>query len=113
MYCNLNSGIFNSSIGVYPNPAKNVLNLSIVPAFNSESGSMQSVNSISNTAAATTNTVYNITIVNNTGSVIKSTTTTQQDWHTDVSGLMPGTYFIRVINNNDKTLIGKSSFVKL
>jgi trimeric autotransporter adhesin len=51
--------------------------------------------------------------VNNTGSVLKTASTNQQDWQTDVSSLMPGTYILQVIDNHDNSVIGTGTFVKL
>jgi hypothetical protein len=44
---------------------------------------------------------------------MKTATTNQQSWATDVSGFIPGTYIIQVVNNGDKSLVGKSTFIKL
>jgi trimeric autotransporter adhesin len=101
-----------ANISVYPNPAKNTLNLTINQVLNASSTSLQAVSSVT-PLAATFNTVYSIKIVNNTGTVIKTTTTTQLDWQTDVSNLLPGTYIIQVINDQDKSLVGRAEFVKM
>ncbi|MDF2431616.1 MAG: trimeric autotransporter adhesin, partial [Mucilaginibacter sp.] len=103
-----------SNISVYPNPAKGALNLTIVPASNLSSNSDLSLSSVTPlSATVSANTVYNIKIINNTGSVIKTATTSQAGWQTDVGSLLPGTYFIQVTNSNNKTLVGKSTFIKL
>jgi hypothetical protein len=57
--------------------------------------------------------VYSIKIVNSTGTIVKTVTTTQQKWQADISGFTPGIYFIQVINNKNKSEIGRSSFVKM
>jgi trimeric autotransporter adhesin len=88
-----------SSISIYPNPAKTNIYLTITPLFNS------------NTAA--THNVYSVKIVNNIGTVMKTATATEQTWRLDVSAFMPGTYFVQVINNTDKTEVGRGSYVKL
>ncbi len=106
MYANGKS-LVNDNISIYPNPAKSTLNLSINPAFNSNlvlrttSGPKSTIN----------NTVYNIKIVSNTGSVLQTATTTQQNWQTDISKLLPGTYVIQVVNND--SIVGKGTFIKL
>ncbi|MGF7082021.1 T9SS type A sorting domain-containing protein [Mucilaginibacter sp. UYCu711] len=95
---NVVNNITANLISVYPNPVKSMLNLAITPAT---------------TTAATTAANYKITITNTTGSVIKSSTSSNPTWQGDVSVLSPGTYFIEVTNIIQNTLIGKSTFVKL
>lgn len=56
---------------------------------------------------------YHIEIVNITGSIVKTATTPLKSWQDNVSDLAPGTYIIKVINNYDKSLVGKSTFVKM
>ncbi|MDB5007217.1 MAG: hypothetical protein JWP45_1610 [Mucilaginibacter sp.] len=102
-----------SNISVYPNPAKGALNLTIVPAASSNSNPDLSLSSVTPSSSAVSNTVYDIKIINNTGAVIKTATTSQAGWQTDVSSLLPGTYFIQVTNSNNKTTVGKSTFIKL
>jgi hypothetical protein len=106
MYGDLsNSLVKNSSVTIYPNPAKSTLNLNITPPFASNSGNLNHV--------AASNSVYAITIVNNTGMVIKTATTTQNSWQTDLNGLVPGTYVVHVVNNSNQTVVGSGTFVKL
>ncbi len=115
IYGNANS-LPQNNISLYPNPTKSTINLTISPTFSSNSLIMQSYGSGINLAANTPNTsnaVYNIQIVNASGSVIKTATTAQKDWQTNVSSLLPGTYIMQVFNNTDKTLVGKGTFVKL
>ena len=77
--------IATNGILVYPNPTVGVVNLAI--------NSNQAVTTgVSGSLQAS----YNIQIVNNLGSVIKSATSTSANWQTDVSALVPGTYFIPV-----------------
>ncbi|MDB5133584.1 MAG: hypothetical protein JWP37_187 [Mucilaginibacter sp.] len=99
MYSNLNNNVAGNSISVYPNPAGSVINLAI----------------IQNTAAApNVNTAsYAITITNSNGSIVKTATSSQPSLQQNVSSLMPGTYLIQVVNNKDKSDVGKSKFVKL
>lgn len=103
----------NNSVNVYPNPATSTVNLSITPGLSANLISVQSTNAAAGQPLQTANPVFGIKIVSSNGYVMKTTTTTQQTWQTDVSGLMPGTYFIQVINNNDKSMVGKASFIKL
>ena len=98
----------NGAISVYPNPAMGVINLTINQ--NSTTVNAQGDKSITRTI---TNASYSIKIINITGMVVKAATSGQPDWQDDVSGLSPGTYIIQVLNNSNKTLIGKSAFVKL
>lgn len=83
-----------SNISVYPNPTKSVINLAIKQV---------------DSASAS----YKISISNNTGIVVKAGTSAQPEWHTDVSTLLPGTYFIEVVNTKTNSLTGRSAFIKL
>jgi hypothetical protein len=103
MYANSSNSIVENAVTIYPNPAKSTLNLAIHPAF--------IVGSTKATIPA--NTVYRIKILNNKGSILKSATISQQNWQTDVSNLMPGTYVIQVVNNDDDSVVGKGTFIKL
>jgi len=101
MYGRVNS-LVKTGIVVYPNPAKTSLNLDISPGFNS--------NSIGGEISSS---AYRVQISNILGSVIKQTTINQANWQTDVSALMPGTYVIQVVNKNDNSIVGQSTFIKL
>jgi hypothetical protein len=103
-----NTEILKNAIALYPNPAKGQINLTITPAF---AGS-QATNSISGTLSAKSSTTYNIKIVNSTGIILKTATTTQTNWQNDVSSLSPGTYMLQVVDNNDN-LVGERTFVKM
>jgi len=105
-----------ANITIYPNPASNVINLAINQTnLVSVSGlSTLQNNSITpglNTAA--NNSLYNIKIVNITGSVVKSATTTQTTWQDSIASLLPGTYIIQVLNSKDNSIVGKTTFIKL
>jgi len=113
MYANSNN-LAKNNISIYPNPAKSTLNLTITPAFSTNSSTIQTIgSSITNSLAPAKSTVYNIKIVNSVGSVIQMVTTTRQNWQTDVSALVPGTYILQVINNIDNSVVGKGTFIKL
>jgi len=110
--------IAKSNISIYPNPAANVINLTI----NQKGIDLSGVTSVSQkiqlnpgvvpvSAGATES--YQITIVNITGSVIKTATSSSSNWQNNVSSLSPGTYVIQVLKNSDKSLVGKTTFVKL
>jgi sugar lactone lactonase YvrE len=105
MYANINAALKNA-VNIYPNPSVSTINLSIDPLSGANASAGQGT-------TANINTVYGIKIVSNTGALIKSATTTQQNWQTDISALMPGTYIIQVVNNENKSVVGKGTFVKL
>jgi hypothetical protein len=105
MYGHAAPGLVKTGIVVYPNPAKGILNLSIAPGFTANSSV-----SVANPEGSTT---YEIRIANIMGSVIKEATITQQNWQTDVTSFMPGTYVIQVINQNNSTVVGQATFIKL
>jgi trimeric autotransporter adhesin len=111
-----------SNISVYPNPATNVINLTIKPKLNtiSYSSNLSALQQLSVTpdlTSAQTNTTgtpsYKIKIISITGSVITTATSSQPIWQNNVGNLLPGTYIIQVVNSNDTSLVGKSTFVKL
>jgi hypothetical protein len=107
-----------SNISVYPNPSNGLLNLAINQTSSSTQqpglSTLQNIASTpSLTATQAANTSYNIEIISITGSVIKSATTTTTSWQDNVSSLTPGTYIIQVVNNKDKSVVGKSTFVKM
>ena len=121
IYGNGSNNTTASNISVYPNPAGSVLNLSI----NQNSGISMPTNNLSalQTLSSTPGLVstqttagtqsYEIKIINITGSVIKTATSSSPTWQDNVGNLSPGTYVIQVVNNGDNTLVGRSSFVKL
>jgi hypothetical protein len=102
MYANSGSHLANNNISVYPNPVAGTINLSI----------LQNNITASNISSAA-NPLYNIMITNSSGSVIKTATSAQTQWQDNLSNLLPGTYMIQVVNANNKTVVGKTKFVKL
>ena len=103
------------NINVYPNPASNIVNLAI-----NHTGANDITNPVSwqnkfppLLSAPGESTVYNIKIVNISGSVIKTATSSGDTWQENITGLMPGTYIITVTNNSNNKLIGRSTFVKM
>ncbi len=89
-----------STITIYPNPVSSTLNLKINP--------------VSTAHLTDNNGLFLIKIMaTTTGAVIKTATTNQLTWHTEVSGLTTGTYVIDVLNSNDNSLVGKGTFIKL
>ena len=101
MYANTNGQIAINGMMVYPNPTAGKINLSIT----------SSQTNGTSTQPAKSN--YSIEIVNNLGSVIKSSQSSSPLWQSDVSALTPGTYFIRVIDASNNKVVGKTAFVKL
>jgi hypothetical protein len=83
-----------TNINVYPNPAIGSISLAI----------------ITKTPA---NSVYNITITNSSGLIIKQASTAQTSWQAEVGNLRPGTYLVKVFNGKDNTYIGNTKFIKL
>jgi hypothetical protein len=81
-------------VSVYPNPSS--VNITI---------------SIKTTGNKPTN--YTITITNTSGRVVKTIQSSQPDWAGNISDLLPGTYFIRVINSTDSSIVGDSTFIKI
>jgi hypothetical protein len=103
MYAN-GTAVVKNNISLYPNPAQSTINLTIIPnAANQSTGS----------ATPASSTGYTIKIMSATGLIVKTSTTTEQTWQTNVSGLLPGTYIMQVVNNNDNSLVGKGTFVKM
>lgn len=104
MYGNTNAnGNVQSRIAIYPNPAKTTITLTIA------SGTSQN----SATQAPAAQSVYGIKIVNALGTVVKNTTTSDTNWQSNISGLLPGTYVLQVVNNSDNSLVGKGTFIKV
>ncbi|HTI59826.1 putative Ig domain-containing protein [Mucilaginibacter sp.] len=93
MYSNQAGGMANV-LSAYPNPAKSNISLIIQPKTATDTG-------------------YEISITSGAGQLVKQAITTQPFWQGEVSGLLPGTYFIRVISKKDKSLVGKTQFIKL
>jgi len=99
MYANAaNTILANSNISIYPNPAQSTLNLAITNT---------------NNAAAIVPASYKITITNSLGLLVKTDISASARWQGHIDNLLPGTYFIQVINTKNNSLTGKSTFVKL
>jgi hypothetical protein len=105
------------NISIYPNPASSVINLSV-----NQSGNTTTTAGTSTLAADAlklgpggtgNSTLYDIRIVNIAGTVIKTANGAAANWQTNVDSLSPGSYIIQVVNTNDKSLVGRSSFIKL
>ena len=84
----------NRAVCIYPNPAKNIINLTV------------------NAKASDTDT-FSIVVSNSSGLIVKSAISTKPSWEANVSSLLTGTYLVQVLNNKDKSLVGQAKFVKL
>ena len=94
-YTELSNSLSNSSIHVYPNPAKSAITLTIAE----------------NAIAKTPN--YKIKISNSSGLTVREINAAQANWQGSISDLVTGTYMIQVINTKDDSLVGQTKFVKL
>ncbi|MEO6978269.1 MAG: T9SS type A sorting domain-containing protein, partial [Mucilaginibacter sp.] len=100
----------STNIAIYPNPATGLINLNInqpgLAALN-----LSGVQGAGYSPAVAGN--YSIKIINLSGSIIQSANSSQQTWQGDVSALMPGTYILQVLDDKDKSMVGRATFVKL
>jgi len=94
-YSDLSNNTLANNISLYPNPAHDLINMSVT-------------GSNPTTAAS-----YTVTITNSIGTIVKTTTSSQSTWQNNVSNLLPGTYFVQVIDNSSKAVIGRNKFIKL
>ena len=116
MYANT-TGIVASNITIYPNPASNMVNLTIdqnTSAAVSGSSALQT-NALNPGLGLPTSiaATYNIQIINIKGAVVKTASTSTPNWQQGVSDLTPGTYVISVINKSNNTVVGSGTFIKL
>ena len=113
-YGNQASQLTAGNISIYPNPSKGMINLAITGSTQPAVSSQQLQGSAATGATAKqTGQVYGIKIISITGAVLKQTVSSSPTWQSDVSGYMPGTYVIQVVNSRDNSLVGKGTFVKL
>jgi len=82
------------SLGLFPNPVLNQLNLVITPR----------------PVEATS---FQIRIFNISGFLVRQASSMQNNWQGDVGDLKPGTYIIKVSDLRDNSLVGNTKFVKL
>jgi len=80
-------------MNIYPNPASNVINLSVLQT-------------------STSNSTYHIMITNSVGLNVLSSISSQRDWQGNINSLPPGSYILTVVDNKDKSLVGRAKFVK-
>ena len=100
-----------SMISVYPNPTNGMLNVAVNQGTIATSGLNQVT--VGNTGKSASGQTYDIRITNMTGEVLKTVTSASATWQNDVSGLLPGTYIIQVLNHGSSSVVGRSTFVKL
>lgn len=81
-------------IRLYPNPATSAINLNVLGKTNGTAS-------------------YSITVSNSTGFIVKQATSSQPNWQASVSDLLPGTYVVRVVDNQTQSFVGESKFIKL
>ncbi|MFA6084904.1 LamG-like jellyroll fold domain-containing protein [Mucilaginibacter sp.] len=92
MYSQNASNVIINNISIFPNPTNSLINVAITPDSSTVS--------------------YTIKIINSIGVLVKSVNSKQPTWQDDVSNLKPGTYFIQVINNTTKAVMGTNKFTK-
>jgi hypothetical protein len=113
-YNTTNLSVADNQLIVYPNPASNMINISINSSDINHTGlATQSLGSGVSGISSVGSTVYGIKIISSVGAVVRSEISGQADWQDNVSSLLPGTYIIQVINNKDSSVVGKTTFVKL
>jgi hypothetical protein len=99
---NTTNGLVKTGVVIYPNPAKTVLNVSVLTGFatntNLTSPDLQN---------------YNVQIANILGMVVQTAAITGQNWQTDVTSLMPGTYVLQVLDKNTGKVVGEGTLIKL
>ena len=82
-----------SNVSVFPNPATTTINVAVVAQQNAKS--------------------YAVRITSGNGTLLRTGTMTNTTlWQGSVTTLLPGTYFVQVINNTSKTVVGNGKFVK-
>ena len=100
MYSNMSNNLLSNAVSVYPNPATNTINVSLT------SSAIKLQNASNNGSFA-------ITITGSNGIVVKKAVASKTDWQGAIGNLLPGSYVVQVVNNQDNTVVGKSKFVKL
>jgi hypothetical protein len=83
------------SISVYPNPATNIVNIKML------------------TTTGDSNGTYLIKISSSSGRIIKQFNSSQPYWQESITGLLPGTYIVQVVNFKENKIQGETKFVKL
>lgn len=86
-------------VSVYPNPARNIINVSIVPSIKQ--------------IPQPVNVSYNIIITGSNGNVVQKSSSSQPEWQGTVGNLLPGSYVVQVLDNKNNSVVGQSKFIKL
>jgi len=108
------SNTSSGDIEVYPNPAGDIINLVINQQSSTGTSDLQQPGLVggSTSSATATAALYNIEIINITGSALIKASSSNM-WQMDVSDLAPGTYVVRVTNQSNNSLVGTTTFIKL
>ncbi|MGZ3755123.1 MAG: putative Ig domain-containing protein [Mucilaginibacter sp.] len=88
------SNVLISNISIYPNPASDILNVTV----------------LGNNAATAS---YSMSIINSDGGIVKKETESQSSWQSRISDLAPGVYILRVVNTTNQQIVGTNKFIKL
>jgi hypothetical protein len=83
-----------ANINIYPNPVASTVNVAIAEKAGAAAGS------------------YTINITNGLGNVMKTATTSQLTWNGNINSWLPGSYFVQVVDNTTKAIVGNGKFVK-
>ena len=110
-YSNTSKAI--NGLTVYPNPTSSTINIAVNQATIATSGLQTEALSANAVAVSSTGQTYDIKITNMTGEVLKTVTAVAGNWQNNVSGLLPGTYIIQVMNHGSSSVVGRTTFVKL
>ncbi len=95
------NAITKNSIKTYPNPATSTIKL-VVAEIRDKNSTAKNYSD------------YTVTIADSQGTTVKTVNASlPETWEGDISKFAPGVYFIKVFNNNTKTTVGNSKFVKL
>lgn len=89
------SNVTSALITLYPNPSSSTINILI------------------DQVDPNVTPLYTITITGSSGIAINKVSISQNSWQGDISKLLPGTYYVQVINETNKKVIGKTRFIKL
>jgi trimeric autotransporter adhesin len=84
-YSDNSNSLAKDNISVYPNPSKTIVNLNIQP----------------------------VEIANSFGLLVRQAISSQTTWQSNVNDLLPGTYLVKVFDNNSNALVGNTKFIKL
>ncbi|RZA02827.1 MAG: hypothetical protein EOP47_05350 [Sphingobacteriaceae bacterium] len=82
-------------ISLFPNPSSNTINITI------------------DQIDPNITPLYTITITGSSGTTLNKVSISKNSWQGDISKLLPGTYYVQVINETNKKVIGKTRFIKL